>query len=204
MTAVARMALLDLRTVAPYRWQGLLLLGIYAALFVPRPTVFIPALVMLAAVAVAAYPFNVADKSGLTNLYAVLPVSRRAVVAGHYAWAGATFLATAATGTALAVLFAHVQGRPFTAQTVATELTLSWTIFAIVVAIQFPLFIRYSYTRTSALATGLPLAAIVGTAYRLHVDIHSIQAWLPLVAAGGVAAVAASIAVALRTYRTEA
>jgi hypothetical protein len=202
MTAVARMALLDLRTVTPYRYQGFLLLTLYVALFVTRPTVLVPALVMLVAVTVAAYPFNVADKASLGTLYCVLPLPRRAVVIGHYAWAVATFLAAAVIGTPLALVFAHVRGIPFGTHVIATELTLSWAMFAAVVAIQFPLFIRYGYTRTSALATGLPLATILGLTYKFHLDTGSIQAWLPFVAAAATTAIVTSAAAAIRIYRT--
>ena len=62
---------------------------------------------------VAAYPFLVADKAGLETLYAVLPVPRRAVLHGHYAWALACFAATAAVGTAMALLLARARSVPF-------------------------------------------------------------------------------------------
>jgi hypothetical protein len=198
MTAIARIAMLDARTVAPYRYQGLLIVAVYIALFVNRPTVLVPALVMLVAATVAAYPFNVADKADLNTLYAVLPISRRSVVWGHYAWAAATFVVTAGAGTTLALVFAHAQRMPFGGRLVATELTLSWTVFAAVIAIQFPLFIRYGYSRTSALATALPLATIVGIAYRSYLTVASVHSWLPLIAAAAVAAMVVSAAVAVR------
>jgi hypothetical protein len=75
-------------------------------------------------------------------------------------------------------------------------LTLSWALFAVNTAIQFPLLIRFGYTRVSVLGTTLPLAAVAATVYKLHLSTASIQRWLPLLGAAGVAALMMSAAVA--------
>ncbi len=208
MSAVARMAMLDLRTVAPYRYQGLVVFGVCVAVLAGnRPVVLVPALVLLLTSQVAAYPFLVADKARLETLYAVLPLHRRAVLYGHYAWAVASFLATAAVGTALAFVLARAQSVPFGGRTLVTVLTLSWAIFVINVAIQFPLFIRFGYSRISVLCTFVPLALIMMAVTRLHLTIvtfASIQIWLPVVWAAGVAAIVASAAVAMSADRRRA
>ncbi|TVT54991.1 ABC-2 transporter permease [Amycolatopsis rhizosphaerae] len=205
MNAVARMALLDLRTVAPYRIQGLVLFGLLAvSLANTSPVMVLPALVLLLTSQAAAHPFMIADKAGLETLYAVLPLSRRSVLYGRYAWALASFLATAILGTALALLFAHAHAVPFDGRTLATMLTLSWALFALSVAIQFPLFIRFGYSRVSALGTVLPLALIMVAVVRLHLNIATIAPlwiWLPVLWVAGVAALAASVAVATATDR---
>ena len=114
MTAIARMAMLDLRTVAPYRRQGLVLFGLVVLLFADKSAVaLVPALVLLVTSQIAAYPFLVADKAGLETLYAVLPLPRRSVLYGHYAWAIASFLVTATVGTALALVLARAEAVPF-------------------------------------------------------------------------------------------
>ena len=195
MIAIARMAVLDLRSVAPYRNQGIVMFGLEVLLFANKPTALVPALVLLFTSQIAAYPFNIADKAGLETLYAVLPLPRRSVLYGHYAWAVASFLATAAVGTTLALLLARAQGVPFDGRTLVTVLTLSWALFAINVSIQFPLFIQFGYTRTSALGTTLPLMLVVGVVVRLHLTVASIQSWLPLFWVASVAAIMASAAV---------
>jgi hypothetical protein len=200
MTAIARMAVLNLRTVAPYRNQGLVLFGLVALIFAKKsPVGLVPALVLLVIPQIAAYPFLVADKAGLETLYAVLPLPRRSVLYGHYAWAMANFLATATAGTALALLLARAQAVPFSGRTLVTILTLSWAIFAINIAIQFPLLIRFGYTRISILATTMPLALVILTVLQLHLHltITPIQVWLPLLWAAGVAAIMTSAAVAI-------
>jgi hypothetical protein len=196
MTAVARMAVLDLRTVWPYRYYCLALLGLGILVFVGRPIYLVPGLVLLFTAQLVPYPFNVSDKAGLESLYAVLPLSRRSVLYGHYVWATACFLATATIGTALALLFAHVQAVPFSGRTLLTMLTLSWALFAVNVAVQLPLLIRFGYTRVSVLGTTLPLALVVGTIYKKHLDLASLQNWLPLLWAVGVAALVMSVALA--------
>src|SRR5215467_409921 len=99
MTAIARMTMLDLRTIAPYRYQSLLAFGLGILVFAGKPVWLLPGLVLLFVPQVVSYPFRVADKAGLETLYAVLPVSRRSVLFGHYAWAVTLFLATATVGT---------------------------------------------------------------------------------------------------------
>ncbi len=72
MTAVARMTVLHLRTVAPYRTQGLLVFGVIVLIDSRSLVGLIPALALLLAPLVAAQPFLVADKADLQTLYAVL------------------------------------------------------------------------------------------------------------------------------------
>lgn len=101
MSPVARMVMLDLRTVASYRNQGLAVFIVMTVLFANRPVVLVPMLVLLFTATAAAYPFNVGDKARIETLYATLPLARRAVLFGHYAWALACYLSTVSAGTAL-------------------------------------------------------------------------------------------------------
>jgi hypothetical protein len=192
------MAVLDLRTVWPYRYYCLAMFGLGVLVFVNKPIWLVPGLVLLFTSQISPYPFNVSDKADLDTLYAVLPLPRRSVLYGHYAWAAACYLATATVGTALALLLAQVQAVPFAGRTLVTMLTLSWALFAVNIAIQFPLLIRFGYTRVGALATTLPSVVVVATVYKSHLDIASIGNWLPLLGAAGVAVLVMS-AVAART-----
>ena len=193
MTAIARMALLDLRTVAPYRKQMLAAFAVVLVLLANRPSALVPALVLLVTSTIAAYPFQVADKSRLETLYAVLPLPRRSVLFGHYAWALASFLATVVAGTIVAVISARVQGEALDESSI---LPVAWGLFAVNVAIQFPLLIRFGYTRIGVWGTTLPLAGIVIAVVRLHVTLTSVQPWLPLAWPAGAAAIVASALVA--------
>ncbi|ARP73329.1 hypothetical protein LK07_30060 [Streptomyces pluripotens] len=196
MTAVARMAVLHLRTVVPYRTQGFLVFGLMVLLLAHSPVRLVPALALLLAPLIAVHPFVVADKAGLETLYAVLPLPRRTVLLGHYAWALASFLATVSAGTALAVLLAWAEDAPFAGRALVTMLTLAWMLFAANIAIQLPLLIRFGYARISVLGTTVPLALVMLTVLRLHLTMAWIQAWLPLIWVAGVAAIVTSAALA--------
>jgi hypothetical protein len=161
----------------------------------------VPALVFFFTSQFASYPFNVADKAGLDTLYAVLPLPRRSMLYGHYAWAIALFVATASVSTVLAVLLARAQTVPFSGRTVMTVLALSWALFAVNVAIQLPLLIRFGYTRVSVLGTALPLAVVLGTVYKLHLTVPSTQVWLPVLWIAGAVALMASAAIAVTADR---
>jgi ABC-2 family transporter protein len=198
---VARVAVLDLRTVWPYRFYCLAMFGLGALVFANKPLWFVPGLVLLFTSQVAPYPFNVSDKAGLETLYAVLPLTRRSVLYGHYAWATACFLATAAVGTPLALLLARIQAVPFSGRGLVTMLALSWALFAVNTAFQFPLLIRFGYTRASVLGTIVPSAAVVGVVYKLHLNVASLQNWLALLWVSGAAVILASVAVATAADR---
>jgi hypothetical protein len=196
VNAVARMAVLDLRSVAPYRNQGLTVFALVVVLLANRPVVIVPALMLLVTGQFAAYPFNVADKAGLETLYAVLPVPRRTVLYGHYAWALGSFVATATVGTALAVIAARVQSLPLGGHAILSALTVAWALFAVNVAVQFPLLIRFGYTRISVLGTVLPLALVMIAVIRLHLNLTRVEDWPALLWAGGAAALAVSVVMA--------
>jgi hypothetical protein len=201
VTATARMAMLDLRTIAPYHYQSLLAFGAAVLVFGGKPVWLLPGLVLIFSAQIAPFPFRVADKAGLETLYGVLPVRRRSVVYGHYVWAVALFLATAAAGTALALLLAWAESVPFGGRTLLTMLALSWALYSVNIAIQFPVLIRFGYTSGSVLGTTLPLAVIVGTLYKTHLTITSMQNWIALVAVVGLVVFAASAALALTADR---
>ncbi|NUP48892.1 MAG: hypothetical protein HOW97_16540 [Catenulispora sp.] len=195
MTDSARVALLDVRTVAPYRRQLLLTPLLVMAIMVNRPEVLVPGLILLCASNTAGYPFMVSDRADLETLYAVLPLTRRSLLLGHYLWALAIFTATAGIGTPAALILARWQHISFSGHTVATIVSLSWAAFALAVAIQFPLFVRFGYTRVGMLATTLPITLVALAATRLHLHFTPDTTVIALVAAGGAALLMASVAV---------
>jgi hypothetical protein len=73
---------------------------------------------------------------------------------------------------------------------------LSWGTFAVNVAVQFPLFIRFGYTRIHILSTVLPLAFVAMLVIRLHLSLASVHSWLPWTWPVGAALIVASAAAA--------
>ncbi|MEV6968653.1 ABC-2 transporter permease [Hamadaea sp. NPDC051192] len=198
MKAVARMAALHMRTVAPFQSQFFLVFGVAALIDARSPTVVAPALAVLLAPYLAVQPFQIAEKADLDTLYAVLPAPRHAVLRAYYVWAMASYAATVVVGTLLAYVFARIEGVAFGGRSLVTMLVLSWALFAVNIAIQFPILIRFGYARVSVLATTLPLALVMLAAYKLHLTVASIQVWLPLLGVAGVVAFVASATLAPR------
>lgn len=185
MTGITRVALLDLRTIAPYRRQIVFTPLLVVAVMFNRPEVIVPGLILLCASTTAGYPFMVSDRADLETLYAVLPVPRRTLLLGHYVWALAVFVVTAGFGISAALVLAQQQHYTFTGRTLATVVSLSWAAFALSISIQFPLFIRFGFTRAGLLGTTLPISIVAVAATRLHLHLTP-SATLPgLLAAGG-------------------
>lgn len=202
MTALVRLtrvAALDVRTVAPYRRQIVLAPLLVVALMVNRPEVVVPGLILLCASTTAGYPFMVSDRADLETLYAVLPLTRRSLLLGHYVWALGIFVATAGLGTPVALVLARLQHIAFSGHTLVMVVVLSWAAFALAVSIQFPLFVRFGFTRSGLLATTLPVAVVAVAATRLHLHFTPDGTVLTLLAVGGAALLAASVAVAAAT-----
>jgi hypothetical protein len=99
--------------------------------------------------------------------------------------------------TTLALVLARAEAVPFGGHALVTVLTVSLALFAVNVAIQFPLFIRFGYSRISVLGTTVPLAVITLAVVRLHLTMTSIETWVPLLWPAGVAAIAISATVAM-------
>jgi hypothetical protein len=197
VTALARVTVLDLRTVAPYRLQllGTPLLAI--AILYSKPEAIVPALVLLYGPSAAGYPFIVSDRADLDTLYAVLPLTRRSLLLGRYVWALATFVATAGVGIPVSLLLARLENVSFGGYALTAIAALSWAVFALNISIQFPLFVRFRYTRAGMFGTTVPIFLVAFAALRTHVDLKPGPVWLILLAAGGVVLFCASAAVAM-------
>jgi ABC-2 family transporter len=197
VTAAARVTLLDLRTIWPYSWQVYATPLLTMAVLYSRPEIILPALALLSASYTAGYPFVISDRADLDTLYAVLPLTRRSLLFGRYTWALATFVATAGVGIPVSLLLARQENVSLGGDTLTTVVALSWALFALNISIQFPLFVRFGYTRAGMLGTMLPIALVTIAAVRTHVDIKPDPVWLVLLAVGGVVLFCASVAVAM-------
>jgi ABC-2 family transporter protein len=193
--AIAHVISLDLRTIVPYGRQALIIAVVVMAVTAHNPQATLPALVLLGASVTAGYPFMIADKEDLATLYGVLPVTRRSLLLGHYVLALATFVVYAVVGTIEALVSAHVQNVPFSPSKLTAVLAISWVLFALNVAIKFPLFVRFGYTQIGMLGTTLPIAVIAAVATRTHVSMPSAW-WLGVFAAASAIVLALSAVVA--------
>jgi hypothetical protein len=161
MSAVLRMAQLDLRTVRPYRTQMVIMLVMTPLLVAVwgQPTI-VPVMLVVMSVFVAAYPFAIGEKNDLDTLYGVLPIRRATLVAGRYVFAGTLGATSAALGTVVGLPLASVMGQPFAWGETGYLLVAAFVVFGFFVSFQFPLYFALGYTR-ARLVTFLPIFAVM-------------------------------------------
>ncbi|MCB2176074.1 MAG: ABC-2 transporter permease [Actinomycetales bacterium] len=162
MNAVLRMAVLDVRTVRPYRTQMVILFALTPMLaLLWHQATMAPVMLMVMSVFVAAYPFAIAEKSDLDTLYGVLPVRQVSVVLGRYAFAFGLGLVAALVGSGVGLALAAAMGEPFEPAELGYLLVAATTIVGLMIALQFPLYFAFGYAR-ARLATFLPMFAVMG------------------------------------------
>lgn len=201
MTSVVRAAILDLRSIAPYRRQLVIVLAVLAVVgFLLNPPNRVLAMIAIYSVLIGGYPFAMADRYDLDTLFAVLPLRRRVVLLGHYMTAVAVYLLLTAVGWLLVLGVAVVRSVAFDTAGTGVLVAFSWMVFAVFVALQFPLFVRLGYTR-ARLVANLPIFVLVAggalVAPRLH-GVHLSGAVAVTVAVlAGVVVLGGSFAVSL-------
>ena len=197
MTALARVFMLTLRTVAPYR-LGLLTPLVIMAAFSGKPEFMVPALVLVA-ISAATIPFYASDRHHLDTLYAVLPLTRRSLLLGRYVWALAIFVAVAGVGIPVSLLLARLENVSFPGNALTAIVAVSWALFALNISITFPLFVRFGATLAGLLGGVTPISALAGVAYTAGQGyvLNPGSVWPGLLAAGCVILFCASAAVAM-------
>lgn len=162
MSAVARVAQLDLRTVRPYRTQMLIMLvmaPLLGALW-RQPTV-VPVILVVMGSIVAAYPFAIGEKNDLDTLHGVLPVRRRSVVVGRYWFAVVLAALAGAAGSVVGLGLAALVGEPYGWPEAGYLMVAAFAVFAVLVAFQFPVYFALGYTR-ARLMSFLPIFGMSG------------------------------------------
>lgn len=206
--AASQMARLDVRSVAPYGRAQVAVMVLVVPLFAALTGEPASAVVMAAVFAtfLAAYPFAVADKNDLDTLYGMLPVSRRALVAGRYVFALALYAVATLVGGVLAAVLAEVRHEPVGAADAVLVVAISFAIFCVVVALQHPFFWAMGYTR-ARVASYVPLLALAfGTATLPLLGFDPTGTWdgpgpgvlAALLVVGGAGVYVASAAVSVR------
>ncbi len=205
MSAVFRMAQLDLRTVRPYRTQMVILLvlfPIFASVY--RLPAIVPVTLVVILVVVAGYPFAIGDKNDLDTLYGVLPVRRRDLVAGRYAYAMALVAIAEVLGTLIALAMGAAMDLPIGWSALGYAVVAAFAIFGVLVAFQFPLYFALGYAR-ARLVTILPMfilmavaAAVAQVMPKDSITLPSPAVLVAVALVGTVALLSASMAVSTR------
>ena len=198
MTALARVFVLTVRTVAPSRLGLLACALMVMAAFSGKPEFMVPALVVVT-MSAAALPFYISDRHRLDTLYAVLPLTRRSLLLGRYVWALATFVAVAGVGIPVSLLLARLENVSFPGNALMAIVAVSWALFALNISITFPLFVRFGATLAGMLGGVTPISALAGVVYTAGQGyvLKPGPVWPGLLAAGCVILFCASAAVAM-------
>lgn len=210
MTHAVAMTRLDLMSSRPYLKHGVLLLVLAALLgsAMDDPgTVLL--LTVVYAVLTASYPFAIGDKNDLDTLYAVLPVTRAAQLAGRYLFALVLFLVAAGVGTGLVFVIALAGDKPLpTGPDVAVLVAASFAFYALMIGLQYPMYVWLGYLRARLLAN-VPfmvlLVAVLAFSARLEdVTLPSPTVAAPALVAAGALVLVGSAAVSARLPRRDA
>jgi len=179
---------LDYMTIKTYlSWKTVLLFLVVFA-FMGYGTGEVSALIgvaMMYSTIFACYPFAIGDKNGIDTLYATLPITKKTVVTGRYAFSLLLngFMAAASFGVSAILMPAF--GKTFHLKTTLLTVLLCFALFSILEAVQLPLYFKLGYARAKFLAY-LPLAvfpaAVLGASSllgkgRMLPIIESILTW---------------------------
>ena len=101
-------------------------------------------------------------------------------------WALVILVVYTVIGMAVSLISAQVQNIAFSGHTATEVLAISWAAFALNISLQYPLFVRFGYTRAAMLGTALPIALVAVAVTRFHLTIQPDAMSLTLMAVAGV------------------
>lgn len=208
MTRALAVTRLDLLCVRPYGRQMLLLLTFAAGLgFAMEDPSIVVSMSAVFTVLVASYPWVVAEANDLETLYAVLPLRRSALVLGRYLFSAALFLGATVVATGLALAVAGVRGDLPTPSDLALLGAASFAVYALLVGVQYPMYMALGYLKARLVATLPFLVLVAGIVFALpHVDTERLPSpavVVPLLLAVGTMALVVSWGVSVRVRPRE-
>lgn len=133
---------------------------VYAVASVPAIIRKTPALTVAFALVISApivgLFFSVYEKNNLSKLYGILPVRRSEVVVGRYMYALILGIVSGAVATVLAYVISLFLHLGLDRLTLAAVLSASLLYFCLFLAILFPIYFRYGFSRVYLVAN-LPI-----------------------------------------------
>ncbi len=144
---------MELRSLKPYRVSILILLVLAMGMgFFSRSSNVLSSYLMMVPILLMSYPFAISEKNRLDTLYSTLSINRKTVVRGHYSFA----LMAEAVFIVLAILFSWIMslfiGTKFDIVETLFPISLLSGVFSLIVAIQFPIYFKYDYSKAKILA----------------------------------------------------
>ena len=111
---------------------------------------------MMYSVIFACYPFSVGEKNGTDTLYSTLPITKKNIVSGRYAFTIILNLIMLAVSLVVSIGLLTVFSREFVLLEVLLTAFICFAFFSLVEAIQLPIYFKFGYTKAKFL-TYLPL-----------------------------------------------
>ena len=152
-------AKLDYMTVKPYFTLKTALLFLFVFSFIGygtgEPATMI-GMCMMYSVIFSCYPFSVGERCGLDLLYGTLPITKKNIVAGRYAFTlflNVFMLTLALTVASILMLLLE---SPFNWTDMLLSALVCIVFFSLIEAIQLPIYFKFGYTKAKFL-TYLPL-----------------------------------------------
>ncbi|MDK2952452.1 MAG: hypothetical protein PWQ77_2117 [Kosmotogales bacterium] len=144
---------MELRSLKPYRVSILILIVLATGLgFFFGSSHALSSYLMMVLILLMTYPFSISEKNRLDTLYSTLSINRKTVVRGHYSFA----LMAEAVFIVLAILFSWIMslfiGAKFDIMETLFSISLLSGVFSLLVAIQFPIYFKYDYSKAKILA----------------------------------------------------
>jgi len=103
--------------------------------------------------------FAICEKSNLNKLYGILPIKRYQIVIGRYLFSLLLAVVSSAVAAILTLLVSLFFGIGVTAIAYSQFLSGSFFIFCLFIAIQFPFYFKFDYTKVAAVAV-LPFVLV--------------------------------------------
>lgn len=148
MNSVINFVKLDFLTLKPYAKSIMMLplLGIFMSVAM-KTTSWLTTYFMVGIVMIVTYPFSISETNNMDILYATLPLNRRAIVRGRYAFAlTSNILVCALTVVLSLILTAVLRLENSTSELIMTSAILL-PLFSLITAIQFPLYFKWGYSK---------------------------------------------------------
>ncbi|MDD5568981.1 MAG: ABC-2 transporter permease [Candidatus Pacebacteria bacterium] len=140
------------------------LIALFVGFIVKNPPIILGILMMTSGFFVATM-FAIIEKNNLDRLYGILPVKKQQTVIGRYLLTFFTGIVIAAFAAILAFIVYFILKIQFSGFLFAAWVSGSFLFFCLLVAVQFPLYFKYDFSKLVAFANLPYIFLIIGGAF---------------------------------------
>jgi len=166
MNRIAHFIHLDFYTINPYKKTLFLLILVGLVMSVITESISaLSTIIMMGLLVVMSYPFSIGEKNGMDTLYATLPIKRKSVVTGRYAFVFCMEIIAAIFALLLSAALSVIFTIDLNVTKTLVSLCFLTAVFSLVVSLQYPLYFKFGYTKGQPFAYlffSLGILAITG------------------------------------------